>query len=493
MALRSATIAGRMLHERGDVSETDPTTADDALAFRPLADTARLIAQGALSPLTLVKAFLRRITALDGGLHSYLLVLAERALAEARIAESEIREGRYRGPLHGIPFAVKDNYFTAGVRTCAASRLLLDHVPDRTAAAIARLQAQGAILLGKLNTWEYGTGTGAVHFDLPFPPARNPWGHNRYTGGSSSGAGAALAAGLATFTLGSDTGGSIRLPAASCGVMGLKPSFGLVSRAGILPNCWSLDVAGPFARTAEDLALILGVIAGFDPDDASSIARPAADYRASLADGVAGLRIGLVRDPGLPVAPAIATNLVALARHLEEQGAEIVEFALPQPIAAYQAASSVINWSESYAIHERDFLERAALMGQALRDKMMTGFSVRAVDYLAAQRQRRLLTDELDRSMQGLTGLLLPCTSITAPRIDNADAVVAFTRQAFVAPFNISGHPALALPTGQDEDGLPTSAQLVGHLFAEAALLGVAACCETLTPRRHPPAAAGST
>ncbi len=463
----------------------------DALAFRPIAETARLIEEGSVSPVELIEAMLARIAALDGTLHSYVLVLGERALAEAHTAEREIRAGRHRGPLHGIPFAVKDTFFTAGVRTCAASRLLLDHVPDRTASVIARLQARGAILLGKLNTWEYGTGTGAVHHDLPFPAARNPWRENRYTGGSSSGSGAALAAGLASFTLGSDTGGSIRLPAAACGVMGLKPSFGLVGRGGILPNCWSLDVAGPLARTAEDLALVLDAIAGHDPDDAGSIAVPPADHRASLAAGVAGLRIGLVRDPGLPVAPAIAENMLRLAAHLAGQGAEIVEFALPRPIAAYQAASSLINWSESYAIHERDFLERGALMGQALRDKMMTGFGVRAVDYLAAQRQRRLLAEELDRAMQGLAALLLPCTAIAAPSLDDAEAVIAFTRQAFVAPFNISGHPALSLPTGFDEDGMPTAAQLVGQLFAEPALLGIAARCETLLPPRHPPSVEG--
>jgi aspartyl-tRNA(Asn)/glutamyl-tRNA(Gln) amidotransferase subunit A len=333
-----------------------------------------------------------------------------------------------------------------------------------------------------------------VHHDLPFPAARNPWGDGRstglytgfYTGGSSSGSGAALAAGLASFTLGSDTGGSIRLPAAACGVMGLKPSFGLVGRSGILPNCWSLDVAGPLARTAEDLALILDAIAGPDPGDAGSSAVPAADHGAALSRGVAGLRIGLVQDPGLPIAPAIADNMRRLADHLATQGAEIVPFALPRPIAAYQAASSLINWSESYAIHERDFLDRGGLMGQALRDKMMTGFAVRAVDYLAAQRERRLLAGEMDRAMASVAALLLPCTTITAPPLDDADAVVAFTRHACVAPFNISGHPALSLPTGFDANGLPTAAQLVGQLFAEPALLGIAACCETLRASCHP-------
>ncbi len=348
------------------------------------------------------------------------------------------------------------------------------------------------MLLGKLNTWEYGTGTGAVHLDLPFPSRRATHGGTtaHFTGGSSAPASGAARGGRRRpcFALGSDTGGSDAAARRRVRrAWGMKPSFGLVGRAGILPNCWSLDVAGPLARTAEDLALILDAIAGHDPDDASSIAVPPADHRASLAAGVAGFRIGLVRDPGLPVGPAITENMLHLARHLAAQGAEIVEFALPRSIAAYQAASSLINWSESYAIHERDFLDRNALMGQALRDKMMTGFGIRAVDYLAAQRQRRLLADELDRAMDGLAALLLPCTSITAPGLDDADAVVAFTRQAFVAPFNISGHPALSLPTGFDGDGMPTAAQLVGQLFAEPALLGIAARCETLPAPRHPP------
>lgn len=202
-----------------------------------ITEAQRLIVSRALSPVELVEAFLDRIAAVDGTIHSYILVMAEQARGAARQAAAEIGAGRWRGPLHGIPFAVKDNYDVAGVATTGASRLRLDHVALGTATAVRRLQAAGAILLGKLNTWEYGTGTGAVHHDLPFPAARNPWNIGHFTGGSSSGAGAAVAAGTALFALGSDTGGSVRLPAAACGRAGIKPTFGLVSRAGILPNC----------------------------------------------------------------------------------------------------------------------------------------------------------------------------------------------------------------------------------------------------------------
>ena len=462
---------------------------DHDLVFSPLTCVAPLIASGALSPVTLVEAYLRRIESHDGALHSYLLVLADRARAEAKAAELAIQAGGYKGPLHGIPFAVKDNYFTAGVRTCAGSRLLLDHVPDRTATIIGKLEQAGAILLGKLNTWEYGTGTGAVHFDLPFPPARNPWDTSRYTGGSSSGAGAALGGGLAMFTLGSDTGGSIRLPASACGVMGLKPTFGLVSRTGILPNCWSLDVAGPLARTAEDLATILCVIGGHDAADAGSVSTNLVDYTAGVRDGVRSMTIGVIRELGKAgdtVEPSIWAGLERTARHLAERGAELVPISLPATMKTYQDASGIINWSESYSIHEKDFLERQDLMGQALRDKMMTGFSVRAADYLAAQRQRRALTHETDAVMHGYDAVLMPCTAITAPAMDDADGIVAFTRNAFVAPFNISGHPAMSIPTGFDAEGLPTSIQLAGRWFGEADLLRVAACCEEIagTSRR---------
>ncbi len=447
----------------------------------------QLICAGTLSPVALTEAFLARIGAVDEQIHSYLRVLPDAARAAAAQAAAEIAAGRWRGPLHGIPFAVKDNYDVAGVCTSGASRLRLDHVAAETATTVRRLQAAGAVLLGKLNTWEYGTGTGAVHFDLPFEPARNPWNTAHFTGGSSTGAGAAVAAGTAMFALGSDTGGSVRLPAAGCGVQGIKPTYGLVSRAGILPNCWSLDVPGPLTWTVRDAALVLRALAGHDPADPASAHAPSTDYLGGLGAGVRGLRIGVVRSFGPGAAtldPANADALDAAVAVLEQLGAQVVPACLPAPLTQYEAATSVINWSESYAIHEADFLSRGAEMGQALRDKMMSGFNVRAVDYLAAQRQRRSLARSTDAVIRCFDAVLMPCAMHTAPPFADPAAVTAFTRDKLTAVCSLTGHPAMSICTGFDAAGLPTSAQVVGRYFDEATVLRVAHAFESATPWR---------
>ena len=448
----------------------------------------RLILAGELSPVTLVDAFLDRIDAVDAKVHSYLLVLAHEARAAAREAEAEIAAGRWRGPLHGIPYGVKDNYDVAGLRTSGASRVRLDHVAATTATTVRRLQAAGAILLGKLNTWEYGTGTGAVHFDLPFDVARNPWNLDHFTGGSSTGAGAAVAAGTAMFALGSDTGGSIRLPAAACGLQGMKPTYGLVSRAGILPNCWSLDVAGPLTWTVEDAAIVLRAIAGHDDADPASARSQPVDYLAGLRTGVSGLRIAVIREFGegaAAVAPSIAAGVDAAAETLARLGAEITEARLPAPLRLYESVTSIIGWSESYSIHERDFLERGGEMGQALRDKLMSGFNVRAADYLAAQRQRRSLALATDAFVRGYDAVLMACAMSTAPPFSDPEAVIDFTRHKLTTPFNVSGHPAMSVCTGFDAAGLPTNAQIVGRYFDEATVLRVGHAYETATPWRN--------
>ena len=235
------------------------------LHFLTIGDAARLIVARRLSPVDLVEVFLERIVAVDSELHSYITVVTDHARDAARAAEREITAGRYRGPLHGIPYGLKDNFNTRGIRTTAASRLMLDFVPDEDATLHARLQSVGAILLGKLNTWEAGTGTGEIQSDLPFPLACNPWDHNRFPGGSSTGPGVAVAAGMAMAALGSDTGGSVRIPAAACGLVGLKPTYGRLSRAGILPNSFSLDHPGTLTWTVEDAAILLQALAGYDP------------------------------------------------------------------------------------------------------------------------------------------------------------------------------------------------------------------------------------
>src|SRR5579863_3362106 len=261
--------------------------------FPTIAEAARLIETRALSPVELVDSRLDRIARLDNRLNSFIRLTADEARAEARAAEAEIAAGRYRGPLHGIPIGLKDIYETKGVATTGHSKVMQDHVPQADAFSVARLRAAGAVVIGKLATHEFALG--GPSFDLPWPPARNPWDTSRFTGGSSSGTGAAVAAGLVLGGTGSDTGGSIRGPAAYCGLAGIKPTYGLISRMGILPLAFSLDHAGPLAWNAEDCAILLQAIAGHDPADPGSANRPIPDYRAALGHDVKGLRIGLVR------------------------------------------------------------------------------------------------------------------------------------------------------------------------------------------------------
>ncbi|MBE9607141.1 amidase [Acetobacteraceae bacterium H6797] len=457
----------------------------DDICFLSVTEASRLIAARQLSPVDYVKALLARIEAVDGRVKAYLTVAAEPALEAARQAEAEIAAGRRIGPLHGIPFAVKDNYFTAGLRTTGGSRLLLDHVPNETAHLITRLQRAGAILLGKLNTWEYGTGNGSVYFDLPFDIARNPWDLDRFTGGSSTGSGAAVAAGLAPFALGSDTGGSIRLPAAACGLVGLKPTYGRTSRAGVLPNCWSLDVTGALCWTAEDSALVLEAIAGHDPADPGSLDLPVPAYTGSLEGGVKGLTIGLLR--GLPegeVTPDIAACVEAGARALAAAGATLVEIDLPAPLAHYRRPASIINWSESHAIHEADFRQGAASMGRALREKMTSGSLVRAADYIAAQRLRRHLAGLTQELFGRCDLLLLPGAYRVAPPLADPAAVLAFTRESAMNIASLTGHPACSVPTGFDGEGLPLNLQLIGPYLGEAAILRTARWLEAAFAER---------
>ena len=355
-----------------------PSTA--ALHHLSAAEAASLIAARRISPVELVDAFLDRAETTQGATHAYIEILADRARVAAKAAEAKVMSGDDLGALHGVPFAVKDNYHVEGVRTTGGSRLMLDHVADHTAAMISRLQDAGAILMGKLNTWEYGTGSGEVHDDLPFPLARNPWNPERFTGGSSTGAGVAVSTGSACFALGSDTGGSVRLPAAATGVQGIKATFGRLPRTGILPNCWSADIGGPLGWTVTDNALALQVMAGHDASDPQSVDRPVDDYLSGLEAGVKGLKLAVMTGFGddSPFQPEVQANFETMVEVLRAEGAEIVEIACPAPLSLFRSVLSNINWGESFSIHEADFMERHHLMGKALRDKMMSGFMLRA-------------------------------------------------------------------------------------------------------------------
>ncbi len=441
--------------------------ADTSLCFLNIEDAARLISQRKLSPVELIQAFLARIEAVDGALATYITVCADAALASAREAEAEIMRGAYRGPLHGIPYGLKDNFMVRGVRASANSHLMKDHVATEDSAAHLRLQQAGAILLGKLGTYEYGTGDGDDLFELPFAPTRNPWDLTRFPGGSTIGGGASVAAGTAMLALGTDTTGSVRLPAAACGAAGLKPTYGLVSRAGVLPNCYSLDCVGPIAWTARDTSLALSAIAGFDPADPTSAN---VDVAQVMSGDAKGLRVGVLRrfhERDVNAGPEFARafeNAVAVFR---DAGATLVDIDLETSMIDLRGCSRIINTAECYAIHEKDYRERGDLMGVALRNKLDIGREVSAVDYLRAQRWRRTLVAQIDRLFDNVDIVLCGGATRVAPEYADRAGIKAFTGESAMAVFSMSGHPAMSVCSGFSEAGLPLNVQLGGRRFED--------------------------
>jgi aspartyl-tRNA(Asn)/glutamyl-tRNA(Gln) amidotransferase subunit A len=437
-----------------------------------IAEASRLIGAGDLSPVALTEAALARAEALNPKLDAFIEITAERARAAARRAEAEIAGGRRRGPLHGIPYGLKDIYDAAGLRTTAHSRLLLDNVATADAETTARLEAAGMILIGKLATHEFATGGPA--WDLPFPPARNPWNTDRFTGGSSSGSGAAVASGILPLAMGSDTGGSIRLPAAYCGTVGLKPTYGRVSRRGVVPLCYSLDTAGPLTWTCEDAAFALQALAGYDPRDPGSADVPVPDYRAALRQGVAGLRIGYARafndDSGVGAEQAAALD--AAAQLLAKLGAAIVEVKLP-PNDHFQAVCRTISHGESFAIHREDLQKRPELYARVTRERLMLGGFITAAQYVQAQRLRRILTAKIDALLEDCDVLLTAVIPGPAPVLEETDQRPWREPQPISSVFNVTGHPCVAQPCGFAAEGLPLSVQFVGRAFDEAMVLRV--------------------
>jgi aspartyl-tRNA(Asn)/glutamyl-tRNA(Gln) amidotransferase subunit A len=440
------------------------------LAFLTIAEASRLIAKRELSPVELTEGCLRRIETLDGQLDSFVTVTAERARAEAKAAEAAVMASGPLSRLHGIPYCLKDIFDTAGIRTTAMSKLLADNVPARDSHCQERLAASGSVLLGKNATWEFAHG--GPSWDVLFPPARNPWDRTCSPAGSSSGSAAAVAAGFAPATLGSDTGGSIRGPAAACGIAGLKPTYGLVSRRGVLPNCFSQDHAGPLAWTTEDVAILLQAIAGHDPEDPGSADVAIPDYSAALTGNVEGLVIGVPTEWLEKEAPPSAATMAAFEAALDVfrgLGASVRPVTLP-PIQRFDDAKKIIAISELFTIHAADLRQRPELFGASLRYRIIAGGLVRAEDYIQAMRLRTELAGSLQAVLSTVDLLMLP-TGEPAGKLEPIHPSTLFTQPSLTAAFNVGGNPALSVCSGFDARGLPFSLQIVGRLFDEATVL----------------------
>jgi aspartyl-tRNA(Asn)/glutamyl-tRNA(Gln) amidotransferase subunit A len=454
------------------------------LAFMTIAEAGRRIEKKELSPVELGQALIRRAEALDPQLNAYLLPVFDRALDHARAAEREIIGGGYRGPLHGIPFGLKDIYATAGIRTTGHSRTCIDTVPDFDATTVRKLYNAGAILTGKLATHEFAHG--GPSFDLPWPPARNPWNREHFTGGSSSGSGAAVAAGLVPAALGSDTGGSIRGPAALCGIVGLKPTYGLVSRYGVYANSYSFDHAGPMTWTVMDCAIVLQAIAGHDPNDPASAIRSLPDYRAALTGDIRGLRVGVVRhlhEEDCPVGAETAAALEAAIAVLKSLGAGLGEVRL-RPAQDYYDVKVTIAESELLAVHETALRTRPGDFGEDFLGRVLPAVLIGAREYVQAQRERRRMLAEMAPVYDKFDVLVTATAGGPAPRLDAWRTIEFWRRPSLTTPFNVTGGPALAQCIGFSAGGLPLSMQIIGKPFNEATVLRVAHAYETATAWR---------
>jgi aspartyl-tRNA(Asn)/glutamyl-tRNA(Gln) amidotransferase subunit A len=463
-----------------------------------MADLGRMIATKQVSPVEVVRAHLDRIAAVDSKLRAFITVCAESALESARAAEADLMAGRVLGRLHGVPWAPKDLYSTRGVRTTGGSKILADWVPSEDSTVVARLARAGTILLGKLNMHEFAYGPEGLN--AHYGDARNPWSADahRITGGSSSGSGAAVAAGLTPGSLGSDTGGSIRIPASLCGITGLKPTYGRVSRAGVLPLAWSMDHVGPMTRSARDCALMLSVIAGYDPADPTTSVLPVPDYGAALTGDVKGLRVGLLRAHFTdPAAADVRAAVEASAKQLEQAGAVVDEVNLTQVIHVATGSAAIVA-SEALAYHAPWMRSRPQDYQPDVRERLRLGAFVNGAQYVRAQQIRALVTREVDEALARRDVLLAPATPLVAPVLGEREAALgdgpSDVRAALLRctrPFNFSGHPACAAPCGFTPGGLPIGLQIVGRPFDEATVLRVVDAYQRMTDwhTRRPPAA----
>lgn len=460
-------------------------------SFLSIAEAGKLIAAKKLSPVELTRICFDRVTKLDPTLHSFLLPTEDRAMADAKASEERQMSGALKGPLDGIPIGHKDIYNTAGIRTTAHSKLLENNVPTEDSVVVRKWAEAGTVMIGKLATHEFAIG--GPSFDLPWPPARNPWDPDHFTAGSSSGTGAAVAAGLVLGGTGSDTGGSIRGPSALCGIAGIKPTYGLSSRRGVLPLSQTLDHTGPMAWTVQDCALLLQGMAGHDPLDPASANRPVANFTADIGKDAKGLRIGVIRhfhEVDNPVSAATKKGIEDALDIFRKQGAEIRDVTV-SPMMDYNAPGWLILTAEAYAVHEPWLKERFNDYGALMRDRLAFGAVLRAADYIQAVRRRRVLCEEMRDAMANLDILITASAPGEAPRIDEVPKWAMLEKPNFTMPFNVTGLPALSVCTGYGEGGLPVSMQIVGKPFDEATVFRTGHAYEMATGWRakRPPLA----
>ena len=467
------------------------------IPFLSATELAQLLNTRQLSPIEAVESYLERIEQIDPALNSYITVTAETARAEARQAEAEIAAGQYRGPLHGIPVAVKDQFYTAGVPTTGGSEILRHCIPDHDATVITKLKDAGAVLLGKLNMSEFAMGDAFHH---PYGRPRNPWDRSRNPGTSSSGSGAATAAFLCATSLGEDTAGSIRGPAAFCGLVGIRPTWGLVSRYGMLPSTWSMDAAGPISRTVADCAATLHAIAGHDPNDPYTRNAPVPDYRNALNPDIRSLRIGILADRinADGVEPDIRDAVTRAATRLGELGAQTQEISIPL-IAQAAPISTALIYVDATAVHQRNLRQRPQDYDHNNRVRLLTGAIIPAQAHQKAARLRHLLREQILDALRRVDLLALPASSVQATPIPQspglsrngkAEFLAMLTgRRSYTTPFNLAGVPALSINCGFTSDNLPIGLQLIGRPFDETTVFQAAYAYEQATQwrTRRPP------
>ena len=458
-----------------------------------IAELSNLIAARKLSPVELVDALIARVEEYDAQTHAFITRTFDLARQQARAAEAEIAAGKYRSALHGVPFALKDIYDTRGILTSGHSRVFIDRIPANDATTTTKLYDAGAVLLGKLATHEMAHA--GPSFDLPWPPARNPWNLSHFTGGSSSGSGAAVAAGMVPVALGSDTGGSIRGPASLCGVVGLMPTFGLVSRAGVITNSYTFDHCGPLARTVEDCALVLEAIAGYDSNDAGSLSRPIPRYRRALGEDLRGLKIGVLRyhwEEDIPASDDVRTAMDAALDVLRRLGADVEECRVPRSLASYFDVKIIIAESEIFSVHQKNLVARPKDFGADFRSRVLPSVLFTAHDYVQATREHRRMMVEMEPLFARFDAFVTAGMG-EAPRLSDYRSVSFWQKPSLLTAWNVTGQPVLALPNGFGRNGLPLGMQILGRPFGESAILKIGHAYERATGwhTKRPPLARG--